>query len=88
MLSWLSSTGADVASGDWARISDVARDNLWREYSPHRWTMVLNRATRSLTLYFDSKDGSLVRALYGDRELKARNTRGLVTQVVRILEGG
>lgn len=77
-----------MASGDWARISDVARDNLWREHSPQKWTMVLNRATRSVTLYFESSTGDLVRALNGDTELRARNSRGLMTQVIAILQGG
>lgn len=74
-----------MPAGDWARIEDVARACHWNVGKPDRWTMVLSRATRSITLYFDSESGDIGRAFAGGREMKARSARIMATRVITLL---
>lgn len=70
--------------GDWAKVSTTARRHHWSVDTPGKWTMVLTRATRSLTLYFESDDGTLMRALYGPKEVGG-TPAVLMSRVLRIL---
>lgn len=71
--------------GDWARIEGIARAHHWNVDKPGRWTMVLYRAKRSITLYFDSETGDIARAFAGGREMKARNARLMAARVITLL---
>lgn len=76
-----------MPAGDWGHIESVALRNHWNVDKPDRWTMVLSRATRSVTLYFDG-DGDIGRAFAGEREMKARNARLMAVRVIELLRTG
>lgn len=73
-----------MPAGDWSRVETAARARGWTVMSQGKWTTVLSRGLRSMTLYFDDKTGVLGRALDGNKPVRAgRGT--LADRVIQLI---
>lgn len=70
---------------DRKKIELAAGRNNWDVHPDGQHTLVLRRATRSITVYFEHGTGAVGRAFAGHREIKGPASR-LAHHIIRMME--